>query len=56
MSKEVIVRKTLVSLLAAGLLVVGASPALAGPKEIIEWLKDPCIPTGDLENDCRLPF
>ena len=49
-------RKTFVSLLAAGLLVLGASPAFAGPKEIIEWLKNPCVPNGDLEDDCRLPF
>ena len=49
-------RKAFVSLLTAGMLIVGASPALAGPEKIIEWLKDPCVPNGDLEDDCRLPF
>lgn len=48
-------KKALASFLAAGFLILGASPAFAGPKEIIEWLKNPCVPTGDLEDDCRLP-
>ena len=49
-------KKALVSFLAAAFLVGGAAPAMAGPEKIIEWLKNPCVPNGDLEDDCRLPW
>ena len=52
-------RKIVVALITGAILVGGAASATAGPvedvKDIINWLKDPCVPTGDLEDDCRLP-
>lgn len=48
-------RRLLAALLTAAFVAGAAAPAFAGPKEVVEWLKDPCVPTGDLENDCRLP-
>jgi hypothetical protein len=50
------VKKLVVSTFTVALVLIGATPAAAGPKEIIEWLKDPCVPNGDLENDCQLPL
>ena len=48
-------RRILLSLLTAAILVGGASSAYAGHEDVIRWLKDPCVPTGDLEDGCRLP-
>jgi hypothetical protein len=48
--------KRVVMLLVTGAFLLGvAAPAVAGPEDVIRWLKDPCVPTGDLEDDCRLP-
>ncbi len=49
-------RKILLSVLTAALLISGAAPAAASPERIKEWLKNPCVPNGDLEDDCQLPF
>ena len=48
-------KRAVMVLVTGAVLLGGAAPASAGPEEIIRWLKDPCIPTGDLEDDCRLP-
>jgi hypothetical protein len=48
-------RKIVITLLTGAILAGGASSAYAGPEDVIRWLKDPCVPTGDLEDDCRLP-
>lgn len=48
-------RRIALTLLTAAMLVGGATSAYAGPEDVIRWLKDPCVPTGDLEDGCRLP-
>ena len=46
--------KRALTLLLTGAFLFGAvAPASAGPEEkIIRWLKDPCVPNGNLEDDC----
>ena len=48
-------RKFVLAAVAAAIMAVAAPAAAATEPEIVKWLKDPCIPTGDLENSCQLP-
>jgi hypothetical protein len=48
-------RRIVLALLTGAILTGAAPTAYAGHEDVIRWLKDPCVPTGDLEDGCRLP-